>query len=105
MRPMLATLADAPLSDPNLVYELKYDGIRALVTVTPARSAKAARRRSRSRRALGNDKTAQFPEVVHALARWGAGRGGRGAAGRRDRRAGRRAAGPPDSSASRIAFT
>ena len=33
---MLAVLADAPLSDPNLVYELKYDGIRALITVSPA---------------------------------------------------------------------
>ena len=31
--PMLATLADAPLEDPNLVYEPKYDGIRALVTI------------------------------------------------------------------------
>ena len=30
---MLATLADAPLVDPNLVYEPKYDGIRALISV------------------------------------------------------------------------
>ena len=33
---MLATLAEAPLCDPGLVYEPKYDGIRAIVTVTPA---------------------------------------------------------------------
>jgi bifunctional non-homologous end joining protein LigD len=73
MRPMLAVLEDAPLSDPNLVYELKYDGIRALITVTPAgkRHAQVA---IASR--VGNDKTAQFPEVVEALSRWGARRAG-----------------------------
>ena len=37
MEPMLATLAEAPLVDPNLVYEPKYDGIRALVSVVPPR--------------------------------------------------------------------
>src|SRR4029079_6030513 len=69
MEPMLATLADAPLSDPSLVYELKYDGIRALVTVTPA-GARRADVLIASR--AGNDKTAQFPELVEALSRWGA---------------------------------
>jgi bifunctional non-homologous end joining protein LigD len=69
MRPMLAMLADAPLSDPNLVYEPKYDGIRALVTVTPPASAGAADVRISSR--AGNDKSVQFPEVVLALSRWG----------------------------------
>jgi len=33
---MLATLADAPLDSPSLLYEPKYDGIRALVEVKPA---------------------------------------------------------------------
>jgi len=67
MQPMLATLADAPLSDPDLVYEPKYDGIRALVSVTPrARTVEVA---IASR--LGNDKTAQFPELVAALEAWG----------------------------------
>ena len=28
--PMLATLADAPLSKPNWIYEEKYDGVRIL---------------------------------------------------------------------------
>ncbi|HVU50895.1 MAG TPA: DNA ligase D [Polyangia bacterium] len=66
---MLATLADAPLDDPNLVYEPKYDGIRAIVTVTPAaKGEKAAQVAIASR--LGNDKTEQFPEVVAALAAW-----------------------------------
>ena len=66
MQPMLATLADAPLRDPHLVYEPKYDGIRAIVTVTPG--AKAATVSIASR--LGNDKTEQFPEIVRALEAW-----------------------------------
>ena len=33
--PMLASLADAPLDDPELVYEPKYDGIRAIVEIAP----------------------------------------------------------------------
>jgi bifunctional non-homologous end joining protein LigD len=71
MQPMLATLADAPLRDPNLVYEPKYDGIRALVSVAPhARSVKVT---IASR--LGNDKTPQFPELVAALEGWGRRRG------------------------------
>jgi bifunctional non-homologous end joining protein LigD len=64
---MLATLADAPLRDPHLVYEPKYDGIRALVDVTgEGRSAKVT---ITSR--LGNDKTTQFPEVTRAFEEWG----------------------------------
>src|SRR6185312_15337507 len=70
MEPMLATLAEAPLVDPNLVYEPKYDGIRALVSVTPRRGAVDVTIASRK----GNDKSKQFPEVVEALARWGKGR-------------------------------
>ena len=62
---MLASLEDAPLDDPNLVYEPKYDGIRAIVDVAPG--GKSVRLWSR----LGNDKTSQFPEIVAALERWG----------------------------------
>ena len=69
---MLATQADAPLADPNLIYELKYDGIRALITVTPGPAGADVAIASR----VGNDKTAQFPELVHALSRWGARRAG-----------------------------
>jgi bifunctional non-homologous end joining protein LigD len=72
MQPMLAMQADAPLSDPNLIYEPKYDGIRALITVTPIPGKKRASVAIASR--AGNDKTAQFPEVVHALSLWGEGR-------------------------------
>ncbi|HEX6463683.1 MAG TPA: non-homologous end-joining DNA ligase, partial [Vicinamibacterales bacterium] len=63
LRPMLATLADAPLQQKGLVYEPKYDGIRALVLLAPADNGVKARIWSRN----GNDKTAQFPEVVRAL--------------------------------------
>ncbi len=62
VRPMLATLADAPLVAAGLVYEPKYDGIRALVHVAPGRSG-GVRIWSR----LGNDKTAQFPSLVREL--------------------------------------
>jgi bifunctional non-homologous end joining protein LigD len=71
MEPMLATLADAPLRDPHLVYEPKYDGIRALIAVVPLGPTAQVTIASRK----GNDKTAQFPELVAALAGWGASRG------------------------------
>ena len=50
---MLATLADAPLTSPRLVYEPKYDGIRALIDVTPAAGDVRVGIWSRN----GNDKT------------------------------------------------
>ena len=65
VRPMLATLEDAPLTSERLVYEPKYDGIRALVEIDPARRMPV---RMWSR--LGNEKTAQFPDLVAALTRY-----------------------------------
>jgi bifunctional non-homologous end joining protein LigD len=62
---MLASLEDVSLTDPNLVYEPKYDGIRAIVDV--GAGGNPVRLWSR----LGNDKTNQFPEIAEALARWG----------------------------------
>ena len=62
---MLATLADASLTQPGLVYEPKYDGIRALVHVPPT-GAGSDPVRFWSR--LGNEKTHQFPSIVKALA-------------------------------------
>ena len=59
---MLATLADAPLDSPHLIYEPKYDGIRAIVDITPGADGHV---RLWSR--LGNEKTAQFPDLVAAL--------------------------------------
>jgi bifunctional non-homologous end joining protein LigD len=63
LRPMLATLADPPLTSPNLVYEPKYDGIRALIEVAPSRGGARVSVWSRN----GNDKTSQFPAIVSAL--------------------------------------
>lgn len=57
---MLASLAEASLQDRHLAYELKYDGIRALVSLDP---------RSRDARVViysrtGHEKSAQFPDLV-----------------------------------------
>jgi bifunctional non-homologous end joining protein LigD len=65
IRPMLATLEEAPLRDPALLYEPKYDGIRGLVEVTPG-GRPPVRLWSR----LGNEKTAQFPDLAAALTRY-----------------------------------
>jgi bifunctional non-homologous end joining protein LigD len=62
VRPMLATTASAPLASADLVYERKYDGIRAIVSIEPG-NAGSVRLWSR----LGNEKTAQFPEVAARL--------------------------------------
>ena len=83
-RTALASLADAPLVDPELVYEPKYDGIRAVAEV----DGPVVRLWSR----LGHDKAGQFPEVTEALARWARRRGAAaasaasGSASRRRRR-------------------
>jgi bifunctional non-homologous end joining protein LigD len=61
LSPMLATLAEAPLVSKGLVYEPKYDGIRALVEVGPKGTARIWSRN-------GNEKTNQFPGVVQAFA-------------------------------------
>jgi bifunctional non-homologous end joining protein LigD len=67
LRPMLATLAEPPLAGRNLVFEPKFDGIRALVEIDPAAAGRPVRIWSR----LGNDKTSQFPSVASALAALG----------------------------------
>ena len=65
IRPMLATLEDAPLVNDALVYEPKYDGIRALIDLSPGQRSSV---QIWSR--LGNDKTAQFPDLVAALGKF-----------------------------------
>ena len=65
VRPMLATLEDAPLDSKGLVYEPKYDGIRALVEIVPGRRS-SVRMWSR----LGNEKTGQFPDLASAFTRY-----------------------------------
>jgi bifunctional non-homologous end joining protein LigD len=64
---MLATLAAPPLAGANLVFEPKYDGIRALVEIDPAVPGRPVRIWSR----LGNDKTSQFPSIAAALVAFG----------------------------------
>jgi bifunctional non-homologous end joining protein LigD len=64
---MLATLADAPLTQAGLVYEPKYDGIRALVEVAPVRTGAGTRASARIWSRNGNEKTRQFPTIVRAL--------------------------------------
>src|SRR6185503_9263234 len=60
--PMLASPGDAPLVDAALAYEPKYDGIRALIEL--------GRGPVRIQSRLGNDKTAQFPDITTPLARF-----------------------------------
>ena len=60
---MLATLSEPPLTGKNLLFEPKYDGIRALVHVAPGKPRPDIRIWSR----LGNEKTSQFPAVIRAL--------------------------------------
>src|SRR5262249_61716650 len=61
---MLASPSDdAPLDDPNLVYEPKYDGIRAIAEIAPSGGVRLWSR-------LGNEKTRQFPEIAGALQKW-----------------------------------
>ncbi len=64
---MLASLADPPIAQRGLAYEPKYDGIRALIDIQPGGG------RGRDPRIAiysrnGNNKSAQFPEIVRALA-------------------------------------
>ncbi|HSC28836.1 MAG TPA: DNA ligase D [Vicinamibacterales bacterium] len=63
VRPMLATLAAPPLTGKSLLYEPKYDGIRAIAQIEPGRGGTQVRLWSR----LGNEKTSQFPSLAGAL--------------------------------------
>src|SRR5262245_59204449 len=59
---MLASTGDAALDSAALAYEPKYDGVRALAAVDNGDVHFWSR--------LGNEKTAQFPEVAAALREW-----------------------------------
>ncbi|MFQ5694873.1 MAG: non-homologous end-joining DNA ligase, partial [Terriglobia bacterium] len=64
LQPMLATLGERPFSDPEWLFEIKWDGVRALAWVERGK----VRLRSRT----GRDITEQYPELsalpVHLLA-------------------------------------
>lgn len=74
---MLATLPPSPpsLKDPAYVYEPKVDGIRAIVEVLPASKSASAKAKAdkpsvRFWSRNGNEKTAQFPDIVDAISTW-----------------------------------
>ncbi|HEX2344234.1 MAG TPA: hypothetical protein VHI98_27430, partial [Vicinamibacterales bacterium] len=78
LRPMLASLDDAPRVSPGLVYEPKYDGIRAIVEIKPqAPSSKPQASQVQIYSRLGNEKTAQFPALVEVFQQIGRKLGGR----------------------------
>jgi bifunctional non-homologous end joining protein LigD len=54
--PMLATIGDAPFSDPNWLFEIKWDGVRALAWIADG----ALTLRSRT----GQDITRRYPELA-----------------------------------------
>ncbi len=56
VEPMLATLADRPFSDPNWLFEIKWDGVRALARIESGDLA------LRSRNAI--DITKRYPELA-----------------------------------------
>ncbi|MGH9404948.1 MAG: non-homologous end-joining DNA ligase [Terriglobia bacterium] len=56
LRPMLATLVDQPFSDPDWLFEIKWDGVRALARIQDGRVAL----RSRNDRII----TGQYPELA-----------------------------------------
>ncbi len=78
LRPMLATLPSQPpsLTDQAYVYEPKVDGIRAIVEVLPPLREDAAGGKPGTPPSVrfwsrnGNEKTAQFPDLVEAMGSW-----------------------------------
>ncbi len=63
LKPMLATLVDAPFDDPQWLFEIKWDGMRAVAYVRAEGPKREVTLRSRGGMVLN----ARFPEVVEAL--------------------------------------
>jgi bifunctional non-homologous end joining protein LigD len=57
IQPMLATLVDAPFSDPHWLFETKWDGIRAVCFLDKGKPRFVSRNQ--------NDLTAQYPELAN----------------------------------------
>ncbi len=55
MAPMLATLSEQPFSDPNWLFEIKWDGVRALAWIENGELTLRAR--------SGSDITSQYPDL------------------------------------------
>jgi len=64
LQPMLATLADNPFSDPDWLFEIKWDGVRALAWVRDGKVELRAR--------TGRIVTLQYPELATLPTRLGA---------------------------------
>ena len=56
IEPMLATLIDAPFSDPHWLFEIKWDGVRTLAWLRDGHVKLQSRR--------GNDVTSHYPEMA-----------------------------------------
>jgi bifunctional non-homologous end joining protein LigD len=56
LAPMLATLTDKPFSDPNWLFEIKWDGVRALAWIDDGKLLLRAR--------SGSDVTSHYPELA-----------------------------------------
>ncbi len=56
MAPMLATLSERPFSDPNWLFEIKWDGVRALAWIENGKLTLRAR--------SGSDITSRYPELA-----------------------------------------
>ena len=63
---MLASLDEPPVVQRGLVYEPKYDGIRALIALEPGRGKRQPPQVAIYSR-NGNEKSVQFPEIVETL--------------------------------------
>src|SRR5262245_933260 len=59
LRPMLATLIDAPFDDKDWVFETKWDGFRLVASIGGATASLYSRN--------GNDVTRRYPQVAEAL--------------------------------------
>jgi bifunctional non-homologous end joining protein LigD len=62
VKPMKATLIDEPFNDPGWVYEVKWDGYRAIAIITPGKAELV------SRNSLAFD---QFYPINTLLGKWG----------------------------------
>jgi bifunctional non-homologous end joining protein LigD len=62
MKPMLATLIDAPFDDPDWIFETKWDGFRILAKLRPGAGARLYTRG-------GLDVTKSYPKIAAALSR------------------------------------
>src|SRR5688572_17606073 len=61
LRPMLATLTDAPFDDPSWVFEPQWDGFRAIAVAGPGHAALYSRN--------GIDISRKYPTICAALAK------------------------------------